>query len=298
LSPSLAKRPAGLRLLAPAKVNFTLEVLGKRPDGYHEVRLLMAGVSLFDELSFKPARTLSLTTDKKGLDVGEGNLIIKAARALQKAAGQELGARIHLKKRVPLGGGLAGGSTNAAATLTGLNTLWGLKLKPARLLELAAGLGSDVPFCLRSGWAIATGRGEKLQALRLRRKLWLVLANPGFEVSTQWAYQSVEAIRPQGPNLSLAAFKALEKRQLPSLDAAAVNDLEPVTALRYAEINALKELMLKSGALLSRMSGSGPTVLGLFENEAAAKKAYQVVKKNAAVAVCVHTLGAIPKIRN
>jgi 4-diphosphocytidyl-2-C-methyl-D-erythritol kinase len=298
LSRGEAKRVSGVRLLAPAKINFTLEVLGKRPDGYHEVRLLMAGVSLYDELSFKPAKTLSLATDKKGLDAGEGNLIIKAARALQKVAGQELGARIKLKKRIPLGGGLAGGSTNAAATLVGLNTLWKLKLKPARLLELAASLGSDVPFCLRSGWAIATGRGEKLQALRLRRKLWLVLANPGFEVSTQWAYQSVGAARPQGRNLSLAAFKALEKGRLPALDAAAVNDLEPVTTQRHGEIDALKGLMLKSGALLSRMSGSGPTVLGLFENEAAAKKAYQVVKKKAAVAVCVHTLGAIPKIKN
>ena len=128
------------------------------------------------------------------------------------------------------------------------------------------------PSASNSGWAIATGRGEKLQALRLKRKLWLVLANPGFEVSTQWAYQSVSAIRPKGRHLSLTAFKALEKGKWPSLDAVAVNDLEPVTTQRHPEIDALKALMLKSGALLSRMSGSGPTVLGLFENEAAAKK--------------------------
>jgi 4-diphosphocytidyl-2-C-methyl-D-erythritol kinase len=284
-----------LHLLAPAKVNFSLEVLGKRRDGYHEVRLLMAGVSLFDELSFKPAKTLSLSCDLPGLDLGAGNLIMKAARAMQRAASQELGAQIHLKKRIPLGGGLAGGSTDAAATLKGLNRLWDLKLKPAVLHKLAAGIGSDVPFCLESGWAIGTGRGEKLKPLSLRRKLWLVLANPGFEVSTKWAYQNVVGSKGGGRNLSRAAFEAIQAKDLSALSRAAINDLEPVTVGRYPEINALKSLMTDTGAQLTRMSGSGPTVLGLFENEAAAKKAYQAIKNRVAVAIFVSTLGVIPK---
>lgn len=286
---------ASVHLLAPAKVNFTLEVLGKRGDGYHEVRLLMAGVSLFDELTFKPAKALSLTCDMDGLDLGPGNLVMKAARAMQRAAGEERGAHIHLKKRIPLGGGLAGGSTDAAATLKGLNTLWGLKLKPAVLHKLAAGIGSDVPFCLESGWAIATGRGEKLKPQSLRRKLWLVLANPGFEVSTKWAYQSIATVRRNTRNLSRNAFEAIQAKDIKALERAAVNDLEPVTAGRYTEINHLKSLMRETGAIFSRMSGSGPTVMGLFENEADAKSAYNIIKNHVAVAVWVSTIGSIPK---
>lgn len=286
---------ASVHLLAPAKVNFTLEVLGKRGDGYHEVRLLMAGISLYDELTFKPAKALSLTCDSEGLDLGPGNLVMKAARAMQRAAGEERGAHIHLKKRIPLGGGLAGGSTDAAATLKGLNTLWGLKLKPAVLHKLAAGIGSDVPFCLDSGWAIATGRGEKLKPLGLRRKLWLVLANPGFEVSTKWAYQSLAAVRRNARNLSRVAFEAIQAKDLPALERAAVNDLEPVTAGRYTEINHLKSLMRENGAVFTRMSGSGPTVMGLFENEADTKSAYHIIKNHVAVAVWVSTIGSIPK---
>ncbi len=284
-----------LKLLAPAKVNFTLEVLRKRPDGYHEVRLLMAGIALFDELSFRPAPELVLTCDRPGLDLGEGNLILRAARALQHASGCALGARIHLKKRIPLGGGLAGGSTDAAATLKGLNALWHLRLGPARLHELAAALGSDVPFCLKGGWAIATGRGEKLQALSLRRKLWLVLANPGFEVSTKWAYQSVKPGKGLGRNLSRLAFKAIQGQDLAALEGAAVNHLEAVTTRRYREIDRLKELMRATGAQMTRMSGSGPTVLGLFENETKAKRAYKDIKKRVPFALCVPTLAAIPR---
>jgi 4-diphosphocytidyl-2-C-methyl-D-erythritol kinase len=280
-------------LLAPAKINWTLEVLGKRPDGYHEVRLLMAGVALYDTLTFKPAKTLRLTSDHKSLDLGAGNLIIKAALALQKATGISAGAHIHLKKRIPLGGGLAGGSTDAAATLKGLNKLWRTRLMPAALQRLAAGLGSDVPFCLNSGWAIATGRGEKLKALALRRKLWIVLANPGFEVSTAWAYGSAVApARPRG-NLSRRAFQAIQARDLAGLERAAVNDLEPVTAGKYKEIGALKSIFRDKGAQLTRMSGSGPTVLALFENEAKAKSAYQFIKKRTVTAVLTHTIGAV-----
>lgn len=291
-------RPSTLRLLAPAKVNFSLEVLGKRKDGYHEVRLLMAGVSLYDELHFRRAKdgVLKLRCDRPGLDVGPGNLIIKAARALQAQFGKELGAEIRLKKRIPLGGGLAGGSTDAAATLKGLNRLWALRLTKAQLHTLAAGLGSDVPFCLDSGWAIATGRGEKLEGLSQPRKLWVVLANPGFEVSTKWAYGAVTSVRARTPNLSRRTFRAIVEKDLGRMERVAVNDLEPVTAGKYREIEQLKRLMRSCGAQWTRMSGSGPTVLGLFENEAKAKNAYKIMKNETKVAVCTSTLGRIPKL--
>jgi 4-diphosphocytidyl-2-C-methyl-D-erythritol kinase len=283
-----------LRLLAPAKINLTLEVLGRRNDGYHEVRMLMAGVSLFDELSFRPGPGLSLSSDHPGLDCGPRNLVLRAAVALQRALGRDPGAQIQLKKRIPLGGGLAGGSTDAAATLVGLNKLWNGRLSLDALRKIGANLGSDIPFCIESGWALATGRGEKIKRLALRRKLHLVLANPGFEVSTQWAYGSLGRLAPAGRNHSRQAFNAIAARDLDALDRAAVNDLEPVSAGRYAEIRQLKGLMLEHGAQLTRMSGSGPTVWGLFENEASAEKAYKKMKKSAKSVALVHTLSRIP----
>ncbi len=284
-----------MRLLAPAKINLSLEVLGKRNDGYHEVRMLMAGVSLYDELSFKPAERLSLSCDLPALDCGPKNLVLRAAAALQRKTGRTDGAAIHLKKRIPLGGGLAGGSTDAAATLVGLNKLWGCRLSLDALRKIGATLGSDIPFCIESGWALATGRGEKVQRLTLRRKLHLVLANPGFEVSTQWAYGSLGRIVPAKHNRSRRAFNAITERDLAALELAAVNDLEAVTAARYAEIRRLKGQLLELGAQIARMSGSGPTVWGLFEHETAAEKAYKKMKNSAPTVALVTTISRVPE---
>jgi len=284
-----------LRLLAPAKINLTLEVLGKRSDGYHEVRMLMAGVALFDELSFQAAPGLSLHCDRPELDCGPGNLVLRAAAALQRATGCGAGAKIGLKKRIPLGGGLAGGSTDAAATLVGLNKLWKLRLSVEALRKIGATIGSDIPFCVESGWALATGRGTQLKALSLRRKLHLVLANPGFEVSTQWAYGSLPKLKAPKQNRSRLAFEAIQAKDLDALERASVNDLEPVTAGRYAQIRTLKGLMLEYGAQMTRMSGSGPTVWGLFDTETAAEKAYKKLKNQAQTVAMVQTLNRIPE---
>jgi 4-diphosphocytidyl-2-C-methyl-D-erythritol kinase len=279
-----------LILRAPAKINLSLEVLSKRPDGYHEVRMLMAGVSLADELSFEAAKGLSLTCDRPDLDCSPANLVLRAAKALQKALGREAGAKIHLKKRIPVGGGLAGGSTDAAATLKGLNHLWKGGLDPAALQRIAATLGSDIPFCLRSGWAYATGRGEKLETLPMRRSLHFVLANPGFEVSTHWAYSSLARLGASKRNVTRDAFEAIQRRDIPALKAAAINDLETVTAARYPEIGRLERALLARGALISRMSGSGPTVWGLFADAESSKKACQSMKKENITAMAVHTI--------
>ena len=284
-----------LILAAPAKINLTLEVLAKRSDGYHEVRMLMAGVSLVDAISFEPADRLSLTCDRPELDCSQTNLVMRAALALRKALGREPGAKIHITKRIPLGGGLAGGSADAAATLKGLNLLWSGGLGDEELRRIAATLGSDIPFCLESGWAQATGRGEKLEKLPVRRKLHFVLANPGFEVSTKWAYSSLARLHPGRKNLSRAAYDAIQNQDLDALKLTAINDLEPVTALRHPEIGQLEQALLAEGALLSRMSGSGPTVWGLFQDAASAKKACQVIKKRGVLAVAVQSITKIPE---
>jgi 4-diphosphocytidyl-2-C-methyl-D-erythritol kinase len=277
-------------LKAPAKINLTLEVLGKRPDGYHEVRMLMVGVSLEDELRFSEAKALTLTCDREDLDCSGSNLILKAAIALQKATKTALGAKIHLKKRIPLGGGLAGGSTDAAATLIGLNQLWNTGLTLKRLSAIGATLGSDIPFCIESGWAIATGRGEKLKKMVPPEPMHFVLANPGFEVSTKWAYGGVILSDAPRRNLSLAAYDAASSGDVLALDKAAQNDLEKVTAARYKEIGILKKEMVEQGAFVTRMSGSGPTVWGWFKTASAAKKAAANFKKRGILALAVHSI--------
>jgi 4-diphosphocytidyl-2-C-methyl-D-erythritol kinase len=279
-----------LVLRAPAKINLSLEVLARRADGYHEVRMLMAAVSLEDELSFEAAEGLSLSCDLASLDCSESNLVLRAARALQKALGREAGARIRLKKRIPLGGGLAGGSTDAAATLLGLNQLWQGGLDPDALRSIAASLGSDIPFCLQGGWAFATGRGEQLEALPLPPRLHFVLANPGFEVSTKWAYSKVQQFNISHRNLSAEAFAAVRKRDWAALESVAVNDLEKVTEARHPEVQALKRRLLDLGAVISRMSGSGPTVWGLFKDGEESKKACEEMIKMNLTALAVHTL--------
>lgn len=290
------KKPESFRLAAPAKINFSLEVLGKRLDGYHDVRMLMAGVSLGDQLSFEPREELVLESDHPSLDCGAGNIILKAARLMQKKAGELKGARIRLEKNIPLGAGLAGGSTDAAATFIGLNRLWDLGLSLTELSKLAAQLGSDIPFCLESGWAIASGRGEKLKPLSQRKKFHLVLLNPGFEVSTKWAYQHVDSLPGSRRNLSALVYEALDAKDFERVNKLALNDLERVTAREYVEIGQMRQSLTENGALVTRMSGSGPTVWGLFKDETGAKKSEKALKNKYNFVMAVTTISKIPTI--
>lgn len=283
-------------LLAPAKINFSLEVLGKRRDGYHEVRMLMAGVSLYDELSFEawPELLLECPESASGMDTGASNIILKAARLLQKRGGISEGARIGLKKRIPLGAGLAGGSADAAATLLGLNRLWKLGYDLNTLRKIGAMLGSDIPFCLESGWAIASGRGEKLKMFSQRKKFHMVLVNPGFEVSTKWAYQNVDLLPGSRRNLSALVYEALDQKDFERVNKIALNDLERVTAREYAQIGQMRQSLTDLGALVTRMSGSGPTVWALFKDEANSKKAEKSLKNRYKFVMAVSTISKIP----
>ena len=179
------RRPRRLTLRASAKVNLSLEVLGKRPDGYHEVVTVMHAVDLYDRLTLEAAPTLSFSSDDPDLPTDERNLVMRAARLLKEAASVEAGARIELKKRIPVAGGLGGGSSDAAAALWGLNRLWKLRWTRARLMELAVGIGMDVPFFLGVGPALATGRGEHLKPLGKTGGYALVLVNPRVGLSTR-----------------------------------------------------------------------------------------------------------------
>ena len=249
---------------SPAKVNLILKVLRRREDGYHDIASLMQKVSLADDMEFTPrGEGITLACPGSDLPTGDGNLVVRAARALFAEAGFTGGIDITLRKRIPTAAGLGGGSSNAATTLTVLNELFRLGLDRDRLIRIGARIGADVPFFIYGNTAWAFGIGEVLQPAAIPSGLWLVLVNPGFEVATKWVYQS----------LNLPLTKTAIKYSIPSfsgareLAAGLSNDLETVTVTRYPVLEELKRFLRTKGALGSLMSGSGPTVFGLFESE-------------------------------
>ncbi len=263
---ALSKRSRGsqgLVLRTSAKVNLALEVLGKRGDGYHEIATVLQAVDLFDRLTMETADILSLHADDPELPTDDGNLVMRAARLLQKTAGIEKGARLRLQKRIPVAAGLGGGSSDAAATLLGLNRLWGLRWPRARLQELAVGLGMDVPFFLGTGRAVARGRGERLQALPGGGGYALVLVNPRTPLSTREVYGRVPAGWHAEPTGTERVIEALRRRNVAALAAALTNNLERVVEPVLPVIGRMKAALLAAGALGAIMSGSGPTVFGL-----------------------------------
>jgi len=252
-----------LALRTSAKVNLALEVLGKREDGYHEIATVLQAVDLFDRLKVEVADTLSLHTDDPALPTDDGNLVMRAARLLQKAAGVDAGARIRLTKRIPVAAGLGGGSSDAAATLWGLNRLWKLRWPVARLQELAVELGMDVPFFLGSGRAMATGRGERLTPLPSGGGYALVLVNPRVALSTREVYGRVPAGWRAEPTGTERVVEALRTRNVGKVAAALTNNLERVVEPVMPVVARMKAALLAAGALAAIMSGSGPTVFGL-----------------------------------
>jgi 4-diphosphocytidyl-2-C-methyl-D-erythritol kinase len=253
----------GLVVQASAKVNLTLEVLGKREDGYHELATILQSVDLWDRLAVEPADSLSLVTSDPALPTDEGNLVMRAARLLRDEAGVSRGARIRLDKRIPVAAGLGGGSSDAASTLWALNRLWGIRWPVKRLQELAERLGMDVPFFLGKGRAMATGRGERLAPLPAAGALALVLVNPNFPLSTRDVYQQVPAgwsAEPAGTRRMVAALRGRSPRQVAT---ALTNNLETVVEPTVPAIARMKAALLAAGALGAVMSGSGPTVFGV-----------------------------------
>ena len=270
---------ARMKILAPAKVNLYLRVVGKRRDGYHLIDSLMVPVSLYDEIEITKPRTarsvLTVTCDDPIVPVGKKNLAYKAAALVLDRASVSAPVHIHIRKKIPVGGGLGGGSSDAAATMLGLNQHLGLGVSKRSMLELATQLGADVPFFVHGRPAIARGIGERLKLLTSVPKLWIIILYPGFPVSTRWAYQRLrfkltKVIRNTKLNLHLDDYGELA----PLL----VNDLEGVTIRRYPRIAHLKERLLQEGATGALMSGSGSSVFGIFAAEKRAKKAFRCLQ--------------------
>ena len=271
---------------SPCKVNLLLNILGKRPDGFHELETVMQPVNLFDRISFGRFKgSLNLTCSDPTLPVDRTNLVHRAATAFLEAAGAKDGVAIHLEKRIPMAAGLGGGSGNAATTLLGLNELFGAPLSAERLHEIAASIGSDVPFFLQSGPAIATGRGEKIQALGAFPALKgtaCLLIHPGFGVATAWAYQNLarfpEALHGrQGRAEELV--RLLNTFDLPTAAGEFFNSLEVPVLEKYPVLEIYQAFLREHGAAVALMSGSGSTTFGIFSSHGAAKVAEEKVKE-------------------
>lgn len=274
-------------LAARAKINLTLDVLDKRFDGYHEVAMIMQSVELADRVYLCEADRLTLETNDERLPADESNLAFRAAALLLREYGLRRGALIRLEKRIPLAAGLAGGSADAAAVLMGLSALWNLSLSRAELHRLGASLGSDVPFCFAGGTALATGRGEVITQLVDLPVRPVVLAKLPAGVATAHVYQN---FRPenvyQRPDTQ-KVLTAVRQADWRTIESNLVNVLETVTIKETPEIAAVKELMLSSGAAGSLMSGSGPTVFCLVDDEATAQAVASQVKRNFAAEVFI-----------
>lgn len=267
-------------LEARAKINLTLDVLGKRPDGYHEVEMIMQTIELSDLVSLEQtAEGITVKTDHPLLAGGESNIAHKAACLLVEKFGVKKGIKIHITKRIPVAAGLAGGSTDAAAVLLGLNRIWSLGLSLTELTELGAQIGSDVPFCLIGGTALAQGRGEILTVLPEVPEMWLVLVKPALEVSTAEIYRNYDPAKVERHPLTQEAVRAIFDRNTAGLLKNLANVLETVTLPRYPEVSLVKETMSAAGISSVLMSGSGPTVFGIVESRDIARQRADVLRQ-------------------
>lgn len=267
---------------ALAKINLGLDVIRRRQDGYHEVRMIMQTIHLYDQLFIRKTKEagISVESNLSFLPVDESNLAYKAAKLLQDMYGIKEGVSIELQKYIPVAAGMAGGSTDAAAVLYGMNELFGLGLKRQKLMELGAGLGADVPYCLMRGTALAEGIGEKLKSLPPMPKCPVLIAKPGIGVSTKFVYENL-VLDENSPHPDISAqIAAIRRGDLQAVARHMGNILETVTVPKYPVIDEIKRCMTEAGALASMMSGSGPTVFGLFEDERTAKAAYQKMRQS------------------
>lgn len=262
-----------------AKINLALDVLGKRPDGFHEVKMVMQSVDLYDEIEIKKAECLRVNTIGAELLDNENNIAFKAAQAIGAYVNKPLPAQIAIKKKIPLAAGLAGGSSDAAAVLRGINRLYNLGLKVSELRLIASEIGSDVAFCIEGGTTLATGRGEVITQLSDAPAYFVVLANPGFEVSTGWVYKNFSRDLVQSEPDIRKTIKAIDENDREALVGSVFNVLELVTAKEYLVIDELKRIMVENGALASLMSGSGPTVFALASNQETAENISSAIKE-------------------
>ncbi len=270
-----------MRLRAMAKINLGLDVIRKRPDGYHDLRMIMQTVDLFDRIKLTATKTqgIRVQTNLRFLPVNENNLVYKAAQLLLDEFALEEGIFIDLYKHIPVAAGLAGGSSDAAAVLVGMNRMFSLGLTEQELMDRGVRLGADVPYCILRGTALAEGIGERLTRLPAPPDCYVLLAKPGVHVSTKYVYSNLHLEEiSRHPDID-GQIAALKNSDLAGLVSCMGNVLESVTIPAFPVIAEIREVMTKNGAAGAMMSGSGPTVFGLFETERQALMAMDCLRE-------------------
>lgn len=279
------------RIKAYAKINLGLDVIRRLPNGYHEVKMIMQSIGLYDELTLKRVPDgITLTTDHPELSCGEDNLAYRAAKLMIDTWHIPGGIHIHLQKNIPIAAGMAGGSTDAAAVMKGISRLFDLEIPLPRLMELGMSIGADVPYCILSGTALAEGMGEKLTPLTPAPDFYILVAKPDISVSTKYVYEHLDITKIQRhPDIS-GMVRSIESSSLQGILDRMGNVLETVTIPAYPVIDTLKHRIRELGAINSLMSGSGPTVFGIFLSEQAAEFACEQLKsENSSIQVFLTT---------
>lgn len=280
-----------LNLKSYAKINFSLKVLGRRPDGFHDIDSLIQNISLHDDIKIQEtSHGITVSCIYPGVSQGKDNIAYKAAEEFFNFTGIDKGVDISIEKRIPVASGLGGGSSNAAAVLIGLDKMFGLNISKMKMLGLAEGLGSDVPFFIEGGTVRCRGRGEAIEKLPPSPETWIALVVPRFEVKTKSAYDEYDRIlafrlrRKEAPKLSSPEISSWATSSILH------NDLEEAVAAKHKEITKIKGLLLSLGAVGAAMSGSGPAVFGLTQDEASAKRICDRLKKDYPRAFLVKTV--------
>lgn len=270
-----------VELKALAKINLGLDVLGRRENGYHDVRMVMQSIYLYDDVKIKMEENpgLRVVTNLSFLPAGEGNIAYRAAKMLIDEFNLEKGVQITLNKHIPVAAGLAGGSTDAAAVLFGMNRMFRLGLTQKELMERGVRLGADVPYCIMRGTVLAEGIGEELSVLPQMPKCTILIAKPPVSVSTKTVYEALDAKEiTKHPDID-GIIRGLEKQDIGMVASSMGNVLEDVTIPMHPVIEEIKTEMKAAGALNAMMSGSGPTVFGLFKNRSAAREAQRRIRE-------------------
>lgn len=279
-----------MKVAAPAKINLSLDVIKQLPNGYHEMEMIMQEIDLADEIELTLTEAgIRCRCNEPDLPVNEDNIAVRAAYALVPFLKEDKGVHIDLNKKIPHGAGLGGGSADAAAVLKGLNVLWDLRLTEQQLLRIGLQLGADVPFCIFGGTAHAKGIGERLKRLPDQASLPILLINPGIHVSTKDVFEALDADQAICHPDTKKAIDAWKKQDFSLLRESAGNRLREVTVQWHPEIGQIENELMDYGAVFAMMSGSGPTVFGLFPNEETRDQAYEALKESYAFVICSRT---------